>query len=48
MNIGHDYGTELLEEETSNKHSEPQVRNFNLLDDSSSSLWFNDSPWSNL
>lgn len=44
MNIGHDDGTELLEEEASDRHTEPQVRSFNMLEDSSSSLWFTDSP----
>ena len=39
MNIGHDDGMELLEEETLDKHNEPQVRNFNMLEGSSSSLW---------
>ena len=38
MNIGHDDCTELLEEETLDKHDEPQVRSFNMLEGSSSSL----------
>ena len=39
MNIGHDDCTELLEEETLDKHNEPQERSFNMLEGSSSSLW---------
>ena len=45
MNIGHDDGTELLEEETLDKHNEPQVRSFNMLEGSSSSLWSINSTW---
>ena len=45
MNIGHDDGTELLEEETLDKHTEPQVRSFNMLEGSSSSLWSIDLTW---
>ena len=45
MNIGHDDGTELLEEETLDKRNEPQVRSFNMLEGSSSSLWSINSTW---
>ena len=45
MNIGHDDCTDLLEEETLDKHVEPQVRSFNMLEGSSSSLWSIDSTW---
>ena len=48
MNIGHDDDTELLEEETLDKHTEPQVRSFNMLEGSSSSLWSIDLTWRNL
>ena len=30
MNIGHDDGMEFLEEETLDKHNEPQVRSFKI------------------
>ena len=45
MNIGHDDDTEHLEEETLDKHIEPQVRRFNMLEGSSSSLWSIDLTW---
>ena len=45
MNIGHDDGMELLEEETLDKHTEPLVRSFNMLEGSSSSLWSIDLTW---
>ena len=45
MNIRHDDGMELLEEETLDKHTKPQVRSFNMFEGSSSSLWSIDSTW---
>ena len=45
MNIGHYDGTKLMEEETLDKHTEPQVRSFNMLEGSSSSLRSIDLTW---